>query len=121
MVLAKKQAHAASFVIDCSAPVSDQIFDLAAYEKYLRDHIKVNGQTNQLADAGVVISRDAANPSKLVVLPNQVVTKRSLKYLTKKFLKKHQLRDWLRVIATDKESYQIKYFNVDNQGDSDEE
>jgi large subunit ribosomal protein L22e len=38
--------------------------------------------------------------------------KRYLKYLTKKFLKKHQLRDWLRVIATSKGAYELKYFNV---------
>ena len=28
---------------------------------------------------------------------------RYLKYLTKKFLKKHNVRDWLRVIASNKE------------------
>ena len=34
-----------------------------------------------------------------------------LKYLTKKFLKKHTLRDYLRVVATNKATYDIRYFN----------
>ena len=32
-------------------------------------------------------------------------SKRYLKYLTKKFLKKHNVRDWLRVIASNKVSW----------------
>ena len=44
------------------------------------------------------------------------------KYLTKKFLKKNQIRDWLRVIATGKNSYQLRYFNIqDATPEEDEE
>lgn len=37
-----------------------------------------------------------------------------LKYLTKKYLKKHNVRDWLRVIASDKDKngYELRYFNI---------
>jgi large subunit ribosomal protein L22e len=38
-----------------------------------------------------------------------------LKYLTKKFLKKNQLRDWLRVVATDKATFTLKYFQVNQE------
>ncbi len=44
-----------------------------------------------------------------------------MKYLTKKFLKKHELRDWLRVIANSKDSYELRYFNInqeDNEGEN---
>ena len=37
---------------------------------------------------------------------------RYLKYLTKKYLKKNNLRDWLRVVANSKTSYELRYFNV---------
>lgn len=47
-------------------------------------------------------------------------SKRYLKYLTKKFLKKQQLRDWMRVVAVNKNTYEIKYYNID-QEDEDEE
>ncbi|KAJ2564625.1 60S ribosomal protein L22, partial [Coemansia sp. RSA 1836] len=45
---------------------------------------------------------------------------RYLKYLTKKFLKKHNLRDWLRVVATTKDTYKLKYFNVSNPEENEE-
>ena len=37
-----------------------------------------------------------------------------LKYLTKKFLKKNLLRDYLRVVAANKGQYDIRYYGVDN-------
>jgi large subunit ribosomal protein L22e len=47
--------------------------------------------------------------------------KRYLKYLTKKFLKKNKLRDWLRVIANSKESYELRYFNIDQDEEAEGE
>ena len=47
---------------------------------------------------------------------------RYLKYLTKKFLKKQQLRDWLRVVSTQKHEYSLKFFNVvGDEGEEDED
>ena len=40
------------------------------------------------------------------------ISKRYLKYLTKKFLKKNQLRDWIRVVASSKDSYQLRFYNI---------
>lgn len=41
---------------------------------------------------------------------------------TKKFLKKQQLRDWLRVVSTGKGVYELRFFNVVNdEGDDDDE
>lgn len=39
---------------------------------------------------------------------------RYLKYLTKKYLKKHNVRDWLRVVAASKDRsvYELRYFNI---------
>ena len=48
---------------------------------------------------------------------------RYLKYLTKKYLKKHNVRDWLRVIASnkDKNVYELRYFNIaENEGEDEE-
>ena len=43
-----------------------------------------------------------------------VIFSRYLKYLTKKYLKKNNVRDWLRVIASDKDRnvYELRYFNI---------
>ncbi|KAG0653216.1 hypothetical protein C6P46_003314, partial [Rhodotorula mucilaginosa] len=114
------------FVIDYSGPANDKIFDAAAYEKFLVDHIKVQGKTGQLGDDVKLqreelyhpmgLSRTRADPSaarnaaarpKLVRLPSFFdfsdpigsgklsvtstipFSKRYLKYLTKRFLKRN--------------------------------
>ncbi|KAJ8643430.1 hypothetical protein MRB53_005178 [Persea americana] len=46
-----------------------------------------------------------------------------LKYLTKKYLKKHNVRDWLRVIASNKDRnvYELRYFNIaENEADEED-
>jgi large subunit ribosomal protein L22e len=82
----------------------------------LNDRIKVDGRTNNLGDI-VNISQEEA---KFTVASSQPFSKRYLKYLTKKFMKKHSLRDWLRVVAKDKTSYELRYFNISND-DEDQE
>lgn len=47
-------------------------------------------------------------------------SKRYLKYLTKKYLKRSQLRDWLRVVATSQNGFQIRFYNV-SAAEEDEE
>ena len=46
---------------------------------------------------------------------------RYLKYLTKKYLKKNNLRDWLRVVASTKDSYDLHYFQINNEESDNEE
>lgn len=71
-----------------------------------------------MAEGGITITREGND--KIVFTSTEIsVAKRYLKYLTKKFLKKHQLRDWLRLVSTDKQTYTIKYFKV--TGDDEEE
>jgi hypothetical protein len=41
-----------------------------------------------------------------------IILCRYLKYLTKKYLKKNNLRDWLRVVASGKDTYELRYFQV---------
>ncbi len=74
----------------------------------MHDKFKVNGKTGQLASAVEIRRVDA----KITVIGNVHFSKRYLKYLTKKFLKKHQLRDFMHVIAADKETYELRYFNI---------
>ena len=106
-------------MINASQPVNDKIFDIAAYEKFLHDRIKVDGRTGNLGD-NVQISQ--IGDGKIEVVAHLEFSGRYLKYLTKKFLKKQQLRDWLRVVSTSKGVYEIKFFNVvQEEGEDDEE
>ena len=105
-------------MIDCQAPVDDKVLDIASFEKYLTERIKVEGKTGNLAPCGVSITRDrtkltVASPAELGL------SKRQLKYLAKRYLKKQQLRDYLRVIASAKNAYELKYYQI-TAGDEDE-
>lgn len=82
----------------------------------MHDRFKVNGKAGQLGQH-VSILREG---SRITVASTVHFSKRYLKYLTKKFLKKHQLRDWLHVIASDKATYQLRYFNInqDEEGEA---
>jgi len=104
------------YTIDVSKPVEDGIMDAAAFEKYLHDRFKVNGKAGVLGDS-VKISREK---TRIVVLASIAFSKRYLKYLSKKFLKKQSLRDWLRVVATNKNSYELRYYNIEEQGEGEE-
>lgn len=106
----------AKFSIDCSQPVEDNVFDPASFEKFLHDRIKVNGKAGELGSK-VTISRDKTKVTVAAELP---FSKRYLKYLTKKYLKKQQLRDFLRVTASSKGSYELRYFQI-GKGDAEEE
>jgi large subunit ribosomal protein L22e len=96
--------------VDCAQVVKDQIFDAAAFEKFLHDRVKVNGRVCNLGE-NVKISRDAQ--SRVSIISTIPFSKRYLKYLTKKFLRKYQLRDWLRVVASNKNTFELRYFNID--------
>ncbi|GLB36276.1 putative ribosomal L22e protein family protein [Lyophyllum shimeji] len=106
------------FIIDYSKPASDGVFDGADFEKFLHDRIKVDGKAGQLGDK-IKITRDGN--TKVTVTCNIPVSKRYLKYLTKKFLKKNGLRDWIRVVASAKDIYQLRFYNIAGAGEEEEE
>ena len=118
-VQVKGKKNIVKFVIDCTQPVDDKVLDMGLFENYLQERIKLNGKTGALASNNVVITKDR---TKLTVTsPSDLkFSKRQLKYLSKRFLKKHQLRDYLRVVAASKNSYEMRYFSISG-GDAEEE
>jgi len=111
-----KRKQTLKFTVDCSQPVDDGIMDAASFEKFLQDRIKVSGKTGNLGDL-INVSRDKA---KVTVASDIPFSKRYLKYLSKKYLKKQQLRDWLHVISDNKQTYSLRYYNIHDQ-DADED
>merc|ERR1711884_557916 len=93
------------FAIDCSHPVEDGIMNCGDFETYLTERIKVGGKTGNFGKE-VTLGRDK---NKVVLTSAVPFSKRYLKYLTKKYLKKNNLRDWLRVVAATKDSYELRY------------
>jgi hypothetical protein len=43
----KKSKKAVTYVIDCTKPVDDKIMEIASFEKFLVDKIKVDGLTGE--------------------------------------------------------------------------
>ncbi|XP_010938384.1 large ribosomal subunit protein eL22z [Elaeis guineensis] len=115
-----KKKGSTTFTIDCTKPVDDKIMDIASLEKFLQERIKVaGGKPGALGDQ-VSVTREK---SKIIVTSEGPFSKRYLKYLTKKYLKKHNVRDWLRVIASNKDRsvYELRYFNIaENEGEEEE-
>ncbi|TNN07174.1 60S ribosomal protein L22 2 isoform 2 [Schistosoma japonicum] len=99
---ALKKKQALKFSICCSPGVIDEdIISPGILEKYLKEHIKVNKKLNNLGK-DIHIERDKSTinitanipfSKRLVALPLTSIV-RYLKYLTKKFLKRHKLRDF---------------------------
>jgi large subunit ribosomal protein L22e len=114
---AKVTKKMVKFTVDCWQPMEDKVLDLAGFEKFLHDKIKVNGKAGNLGTK-VSISREK---TKLVVTAELPFSKRYLKYLTKKYLKKQQLRDYLRCVNSSKTAYVLRYYKVEDQGDEEED
>ncbi|KAI5281510.1 60S ribosomal protein L22 [Ascosphaera aggregata] len=109
------------YTIDATQPVNDKIFDISAFEKFLHDRIKVEGRVGNLGDK-IEIHQASASAGIIEVIAHIPFSGRYLKYLTKKYLKKQQLRDWIRVVSTSKGVYQLRFYNVVNdEADEDEE
>ncbi|KAG8581229.1 hypothetical protein GDO81_007596 [Engystomops pustulosus] len=113
----RKSKKAWRFTLDLTHPVEDGIFDSVNFEKFLKEKVKVNGKTGNLGNI-VHIER---TKNKINVASEKQFSKRYLKYLTKKYLKKNNLRDWLRVVASDKETYELRYFQISQDDESESE
>lgn len=85
-------------------------------EQFLHERVKVGGKTNNF---GNDLSIDRQK-NKITVVSDIPFSKRYLKYLTKKYLKKNNLRDWLRVVSSAQTTYELRYFQINNE-DEDEE
>ena len=98
------------FVIDCALPIEDNVLVLGDFESFLSQKIKVDGKTGNLG-ANVTVSKAK---DTIVVESSVPFSKRYLKYLSKKYLKKQDMREYLRLVASNKNTYTMKYLNIAN-------
>lgn len=104
----KNTQVAKKFVVDTSAPVENGVFDQEAYIKYLVEHIKVDGIVGNLGETTTVTE----DGSKVIVVSTAKFSGKYLKYLTKRYLKKNQLRDWIRFVSVKKNQYQLQFYSI---------
>jgi len=105
------------FTLDCTHPAEDKILDPAEFSTYLNERIKVQGKIGNLG-TNVTVQKEGF---KVHILSDIPFSKRYLKYLTKKYLKKNNLRDWLRVVASNQTTYELRYFQINQEEDEEED
>lgn len=115
----KKKKVNLKYQIDCSRPVEDGIMQADDFETYLRSRIKVNGRVSLNGQPRHL--KFERQKYKLIVQSEIPLAKRYLKYLTKKYLKKNNLRDWLRVVSSSKDTYELRYYQINNEDEDEEE
>ncbi|VVT46707.1 60S ribosomal protein eL22 [Magnusiomyces paraingens] len=105
------------YVINVAVNADNEVVDVAALEKFLVEHIKVDGRTSNLGDL-VTVTREG---NKIIIISLTKFSGKYAKYLTKKFLKKNNLRDWIRLVASSQGEYELKFFNLSVSDDEAEE
>ena len=112
----KPKIKTVKYTIDCQITIEDNIINLDSFVKYLTENMKNEGKKNNLGDR-ITIAKEGYNAAITV---KGKFPKRYLKYLSKKYLKKEGIRDYIRVLASGKQSYQLRYFKV-NANDEEED
>ncbi|KAF2361045.1 Ribosomal protein L22e [Trinorchestia longiramus] len=109
-----------SYIVDCSVPAGDGIMNTADFKRYVEQNFKVNGKRHNLENVKV-----GMNDAHIMSIESTVpISKKYVKFLTQKYLSKHSMRDWVRVLSTghNSNSYILKYYQIindDGDGDSD--
>nr|XP_034812217.2 60S ribosomal protein L22-like [Pan paniscus] len=113
----KKKKQVLKFTLECTHPVEDGIMDAANFEQFLQERIKVNGKAENLGGGMATIER---SKSKINVTSEVPFSKRYFKYLTKTYMK-NNLRDWLLLVTNSKDSYKLRYFQINQDKEEENE
>lgn len=83
----------------------------------MTEHIKVDNTLGNLGE-NIHITEEGDN---VVIVSTVKFSGKYLKYLTKKYLKKNQLRDWIRFVSTKRNEYRLQFYSIDEDEDEEEE
>lgn len=72
------------------------------------EHIKVDGIVGNLGET-ISVTEEG---NKVIVVSTAKFSGKYLKYLTKRYLKKNQLRDWIRFVSVKKNQYQLQFYSI---------
>ena len=100
------------FYVDFNSPCSNNLLTLESASKYLISNFKVNGLKNKCGESIKVSATDKKDKRKntiVVQVDNKHKnSKRYIKYLTKKFLKREGIARFLTVSSTSPNAYTVK-------------
>ena len=100
------------FYVDFNSPCSNNLLTLESATKYLLSNFKVNGLKNKCGETIKVSATDKKDKRKntiIVQVDNKLqFSKRYIKYLVKKFLRREGIARFLTVSATSPNAYTVK-------------
>lgn len=108
---AKKEKTFKKFTVDFSSPVENSLLTLESGVKYLKENIKVNGLKGKLGDSIKInpnSSKEQKNSIIVQVDSNMKFSKRYIRYLVKKYLKKEGISRFLTVHSSAPNAYTVK-------------
>ena len=107
-----KQKTYKKYTIDFNGPVENHLVTLESALKYLQTNMKLNGLKGKLGDSIKINSTEKTDKSKntLVISVDNTLefSKKYLKYLVKKFLKREGIGKYLTVSSTSPNAYTVK-------------
>ena len=101
------------YTIDFSAPISNNLLTLESISKYLQLNTKINGLKGKLGDS-IKISIADKNNIMIQVANTLEFSKKYLKYLTKKYLKKEGIEKFMTINANSPNGYTVKIIKKNN-------
>jgi large subunit ribosomal protein L22e len=111
----KKERSYRKITVDFNQAVTNNLLSLEAARKYLAQNIKINGLKGKLGESVKVAQTEQKDRQKntiIVSVDNTLkFSKRYVKYLVKKFLKRENISLYLRVISNGSGSYLVKLFS----------
>ena len=108
----KKEKTYKKYTVDFNSPVSSKLLSLESAVKYLISNIKVGGLKGKLGDSVKVTQSSTADKSKNCIFVSVDTTlkfsKRYIRYLVKRFLKREGIVRFLTVSSTAPNVYTVK-------------
>jgi large subunit ribosomal protein L22e len=108
----KKERTYKKYTVDFNSPVSSKLLSLESAVKYLISNIKVGGLKGKLGESVKVTQSSTSDKSKNCIFVSVDTTlkfsKRYIRYLVKRFLKREGIVRFLTVSSTAPNAYTVK-------------
>ena len=116
-ILPKEKVYK-KFFVDFSEPLDNKLLSIESAMKYLNSNMKIDGLKGNLKDFVKISVDDKRNKKCLLIqVDNQMqFSKKYIKYLVKKFLKREGIVKYLTVLSSSPNSYEVKVLKNNNEG-----
>ena len=107
-----KQTTYKKYTVDFSNPLENKLLTLESVLKFLQNNMKLNGLKGKLGKTILINTDEKREKSKtsIVISVDSSIkfSKRYIRYLVKKFLKKEGVAKYLTLSATSPSAYMVK-------------